>query len=413
MTTTTLVADMLPGGSVSDGSGLPGLAGEAEAAGLPGPECIAHPSTTDEVARLLAWATAEGIGVVPVSSGARVRFGATRPEWSEARWIALSTDRLSGVEIYEAADLTITAGAGTPMATIDAELRRAGQWLPFDPPLVLQRSLGGLVADGASGPMWMGYGELRNHVLGMTVVTGDGRVLRLGGRVVKNVAGFDLVKPMTGSRGTLAVITSACLRTFPEPVEDRLLLLRAPTVGDLLEVASAVGTAPVLPVSSVIVDGAEPGLLVRLHGAPATVDSDQRTLETHVGRAFDVPSAAEASAMIEDARDRGAALPVSLEVSVLPSNLAPAWAATSAAGAVDTVVDTYGGRLRAGFRTPDATDLAGLTRAVEAVGGVVRVVRGRGAPTSASSALSPAEVRLTEGLFHAFDPEGVFWPTRP
>src|SRR5680860_1056589 len=104
----------------------------------------------------------------------------------------LSTARMSGVEIYEPADLTLTAGAGTPLRELAEALAPHDQWLPFDPPDADGRTLGGLVAAGLSGPLAAGYGPLRNHVLGATVVCGDGRVLRLGGRVVKNVAGFDL-----------------------------------------------------------------------------------------------------------------------------------------------------------------------------------------------------------------------------
>ena len=175
------------------------------------PEAIVSPESTGEVSSVMSWASAEGVGVVPAGSGRRLG-----PRTLSGRFIVLTTDRITGIEIYEPADVTFTARAGTPVRAVDRELRVNGQWLPFDPPDILDRTLGGVVASGESGPLWMGYGEMRNHVLGMTVVTGDGRVLALGGRVVKNVAGFDLLKPMVGCVGRLAVITSVCMRAFPE-----------------------------------------------------------------------------------------------------------------------------------------------------------------------------------------------------
>ncbi len=411
MTTATALADMLPDGAVSDHGHLPGLTSAIEASGLSEPACVAHPTSTADVARVLAWASGVGVGVLPVGSASRVMLRSTPPEEADGRWIALSVDRLSGIDIYEAADLTLTAGAGTPMRALDAALREEGQWVPCDPPFVFERSLGGLVAEGASGPLWTGYGELRNHVLGLTAVTGDGRVLRLGGRVVKNVAGFDLLKPMTGSRGSLAVITSVCLRAFPEPGEDRLLRVGATDVAELLGVALAVGTAPVLPMSSVVVDGPEAALLVRLHGAPRTVDADQGTLEDHLGLSFERLPGSVARAKASDARDRAARLPLSIEVSVRPSRLPALWRTIRGHGVGEAMIDAYAGRVRLGFDGLDASGVRELTSAVEEVGGALRVARGRSGP-NVGTELPTAEARLTAGIRSAFDPAGVFWPAR-
>jgi len=137
--------------------------------------------STEEVADTLRWAAANDIGVLPVGSAAR-----TAPPRRDGRFVVLSTDRLTGMEIYEPADVTLTAKGGTPLEEISDALRAHRQWLPFDPPGAAGRTLAGLVATGESGPVATGYGELRNHVLGATVVCGDGRVLRLGGRVVKD-----------------------------------------------------------------------------------------------------------------------------------------------------------------------------------------------------------------------------------
>jgi FAD/FMN-containing dehydrogenase len=258
----------------------------------------------------------------------------------------------------------------------------------------------------------------------MTVVTGDGRILRLGGRVVKNVAGFDLLKPMVGSRGRLAVITSVCVRAFPVPAEDRLLVLRAAGPRELCDVARAVGTAPVLPVSSVLVASARAldggaALLVRLHGALPTVEADQRTLERHCGVTFERP--ADPSALLAEARDAASTGP-SLVISVLPSRLPEALAAIAGAlgngsGSVELAADTYMGRIRAALTPADATAASSLRTAVERLGGslsvhVARNGAGVGGQAPAGSAPAGAEADLVAGLVRAFDPSGVFWPCR-
>jgi glycolate oxidase FAD binding subunit len=431
----TSLTDVLPAEAIARDTGAtgpwPGLA----------PEAVVHPETTEEVAAAVAWAAAEGLGVLPVASGRRLD---ARPP--ERPYLLLRTDRLTGIEIYEPADLTLTAKAGTPLADLRTWLDAHRQWLPFDPPRVDERSLGGLVASGESGPMWMGYGELRNHVLGMTVVTGDGRTLRLGGRVVKNVAGFDLLKPMVGSRGRLAAITSVCVRTFPVPAEDRLLVLRAQRAAELCEAARAVGTAPVLPVSCVLMAparalGAGATLLVRLHGSPPTVDADQRTLERHCGVTFERPVETDAIQAIQvEARDLASEGPV-LVVATLPSHLPEALAAVAAvtevegaaAGEVELVADTYLGCIRVAAQAIDRSAVDALRREVERLGGSLTVHSGspvgsvgrsaRSAADGASDTVgldglrlasfsTSAQRELVAGLERVFDPGGVLWPCR-
>ena len=376
------------------------------------PMSVLAPVSADEIAEIMKWASREAVGVLPFCGGSRLpAVPADHP------YVAVSTNRLSGVEIYEAADLTVTAGAGTPFATIDRVLRENRQWAPFNPPRVEDRSLGGLVALGESGSLWVGYGELRNHVLGMTVVTGDGRVLRLGGRVVKNVAGYDLIKPMVGSAGTLAVMTSVCLRAYPEPAVELVLVLTAPSIADLAEAAQRVTTAPVMPASIVLVDGTSElagsaGLVLRLHGEPSTVAADRATLETHVGQLFEEVSTL--GTLIPAIRDRGADAPCCIEVSASPSRLVDLLGAVSLLDPVGILVDVYAGRARIGLAGTDPEALGRATLQVEALGGAIRVIRAEGPHGSVGlgSDLSPDEEDLTDRLGTAFDPAGVMWPAR-
>jgi glycolate dehydrogenase FAD-binding subunit len=416
------------------------------APGVPGgighrPEAVVAPASADEVAAVMRWAGAEGVGVLPMYSGER-----TAPVREGRPYVLLATGRLSGIEVYEAADLTVTAGAGTPLSEIDHVLGEHRQWAPFDPPHVGRRSLGGLVASGESGPLRTGYGDLRNHVLGVTIVTGDARTLRLGGRVVKNVAGFDLLKPVTGSRGTLGVVTSVCLRAVPQPTVDLVLVKTAPAPTSLVGVAQRVATAPVVPASTVIVDssdrlGGDAALVVRLHGARATVEADRAAIEAHLGVIFEEVS--DPRELLIEVSDRGATGSVVIEASARPSALAEMLSALESLSPSALMIDSYGARGRASLASLDGEAVARATRSIEESGGALRVastgagagrdvsvldasVRNASVPrpwavkdsvvadsaTRLGSSPTAAVVDLISRLEAAFDPQGVLWPAR-
>lgn len=416
------LADALPPEALGDAAEAPGLAGSVDA--------LVRPGDPDEVSHALAWARAEGTAVVPVGTGRHVPRVV-----APSRCAVLSTERMSGVTIYEPADLTLTALAGTPLSALRDELAPHAQWLPFDPPDVEARTLGGLVASGLSGPLATGYGALRNHVLGATVVFGDGRRLRLGGRVVKNVAGFDLLRPVVGSLGGLCVITEICVRLFPEPKVDRLLITRADTPSALVSAAREVARAPVVPASSVLVSGVDglgggAALLVRLHGARPTVDADQRTFERVIGRPVEVVDE-HVAVMTRVVRDHpagdgsgtgaadGAVGGDGAELGIGNAS-APAdrlgdllSALDSTLGRVPFSCDAYSSNVRFGFEAAQVPALAPLRRALEALGGSLGVERapGGGAPDlgDAVSTPSPGEAKLAARVRAVFDPTGVFW----
>jgi glycolate oxidase FAD binding subunit len=405
VSTQSALEDVLPAGAVTgpDASASYGRLAD-------GAEAVVHPRSTEEVVEVVRWAAAHEVGILAVGSGARAR-----PPRRDGRYVVLTTDRLSGIEIYEPADVTLTAKAGTSLPEIERALGAHGQWLPFDPPDVSQRTLGGLVAAGESGPVATGYGELRSHVLGATVVCGDGRVLRLGGRVVKNVAGFDLLRPMVGSRGRLGVITSVCLRAFPVPAEDRVLALRAGEVGELADAARAVRTAPILPASAAVWSrggSAEAVLLVRLHGGAATVDADQMTLARQAGVDFERVS--DGRRLLDEVRDGAGSGPTTVHVALLPARVFDGLAAARRRlAACDVFADAYGGAARVAVDSPSPSELAALRGEIEALGGTM-VVEGPAAvdPADISSRPSEAELELAGRLENVFDPPGVFWPCR-
>ena len=149
--------------------------------------------------------------------------------------VALDVSGLSGIIEYEPGEFTFTALAGTPIAEIAAALAEHGQFLPFDPPLVeAGATLGGTVAAGLSGPGRYRYGGVRDFILGVRYVDGAGEVVRTGGKVVKNAAGFDISKLMVGSLGALGVLVELSFKVFPKPEAYATLRVPHPTLDDAL-----------------------------------------------------------------------------------------------------------------------------------------------------------------------------------
>ncbi len=154
----------------------------------------------------------------------------TKPRLSAVDAVKISTSRLSGMVEYEPSEFTFTALAGTPVREIAAILAASGQYLPFDPMLVAAgATLGGTVASGVSGPGRFRFGGLRDFILAVQFVDGAGRLLRMGGKVVKNAAGFDLPKFFVGSLGRFGVLAEMTFKVFPRHPSRLTLMLEAET----------------------------------------------------------------------------------------------------------------------------------------------------------------------------------------
>jgi glycolate oxidase FAD binding subunit len=178
----------------------------------------------------------------------------------------LVTNGHRGVLRYDPAELVITARAGTPLAEIEALLARHGQRLPFEPPAFgAAATIGGAIAAGLAGPARAARGPVRDYVLGVTLLTGDGRILRFGGEVMKNVAGYDVSRLLAGSLGILGVLLEVSLKVLPVPAGSLTVRRRldAPAAIELLASATQRG----LPVSASF--WCEGELQVRLEGSAA------------------------------------------------------------------------------------------------------------------------------------------------
>lgn len=201
-----------------------------------------------------------------------IRGASTKGGYRAAETNAATLDLrgLSGILEYEPEEFTFTALAGTPLREIEETLRKNGQYLPCDPPLVdAGATLGGTIASGLNGPGRLRYGGLRDFILGVKLVDGEGRVLQGGGKVVKNAAGFDLPKLMTGSSGRIGAIVAATFKVFPRPREWRTLRVPCSGPDDALE--TLLGFSQ-LPLDLEAMDLEPPATLVlRLSGEGASL----------------------------------------------------------------------------------------------------------------------------------------------
>ena len=174
---------------------------------------VRRPASVAELCDLVKEAVGSGRGIYPV--GGRTMLDVGLPPLKPG--FAVETTALNQVIDYPARDMTVTVQAGITVAKLQETLAAEGQWLPIDVPQPERATLGGAVALNVSGPRRFGYGTLRDYVIGISFMTDDGQEVKAGGRVVKNVAGYDLMKVQIGAVGTLGVVTQLTLKVKPKP----------------------------------------------------------------------------------------------------------------------------------------------------------------------------------------------------
>ncbi|MBI4608982.1 MAG: FAD-binding oxidoreductase [Candidatus Rokubacteria bacterium] len=186
------------------------------------PDAAVFPGSIEEISAILALASEAEVPVTPWGGGTKMAIGSPPTRVG----LVLGLKRLGRLIEHEPGDLTATVQAGMSLGAFQAEVGRRGQWLSLDPGFAEQATLGGILATNASGPRRHLYGTARDLLIGVTVVAADGSVVRGGGKVVKNVAGYDLPKLYIGSFGTLGVIVEATFKLRPLPDVDRCFLAR-------------------------------------------------------------------------------------------------------------------------------------------------------------------------------------------
>ncbi|MGB7443037.1 MAG: FAD-binding oxidoreductase [Coleofasciculaceae cyanobacterium] len=177
------------------------------------PSTIVYPSTVEDLARLMNYAHHQGWSVLPCGSGSKLGWGGV----GKSVELVISTERLNRVIDHAVGDLSVTVEAGVKFSDLQEILLKTGQFLPLEPAYPQEATLGGIIATADSGSLRQRYGGVRDMLLGISFVRSDGQIAKAGGRVVKNVAGYDLMKLFTGSYGTLGIITQVTLRVYPVP----------------------------------------------------------------------------------------------------------------------------------------------------------------------------------------------------
>ena len=177
------------------------------------PAAAVRPGSSEEIAEIVKFALSEKLALV--ASGARTKLSMGMPPRQYD--IAIDMARLARVIAFDPNDLTLGAESGISLREIASLLAEHNQWLPLWRPLRNQATIGGTIASGVDGPLRQFYGTARDYVLGIEFVTGEGACAKSGGRVVKNVSGYDIHKVMIGALGTLGIVTKVNFRTFPVP----------------------------------------------------------------------------------------------------------------------------------------------------------------------------------------------------
>ena len=338
---------------------------------------------------------------------------------------SLSTRALSGVTLYRPAELIISARAGTPLAEIEAILAEKGQQLIAESPYLngvfgtlAQPSIGGVVAANLSGPRRITWGATRDHVMGLRFINGAGEVIRSGGRVLKNVTGLDLCKLLSGSYGTLGVITEVTLKVLPKPETSATLLIETPDLAGAIAALSAglgspfgVSAAAALPqrdrvVAALRLEDFAASVAYRMEKLRVVLDSfgTQRVIEDAEGRAFwrGVREVEPLQAMPGEAIWR---------VSVRPS-AGPRIAAAADAIGGRAMLD-WGGGLVWIAAAPSIPNHAAISAAAEAEAGAAMLFRAP-EPLRLAVPVLPEEpaplAKISARVKEALDPGGLFNP---
>ena len=391
----------LGAGSVREGTPADAIGGHVPAA-------VVTPADEAAVAAACRLAHREGLALV-------VRGGGTRQGWGRPPRrcdAVLDTALLRGVVEHAPGDLVCTVRAGTTLAELGDVLAAAHghrQRLPLDPPQPAEQTLGGAVATAAAGPLRVRYGTARDLVIGARFVLADGTVGHSGGKVVKNVAGYDVTRLLVGSLGTLAVITEVTVRLHPVPPASRTLLVERASAARLAGLGDLLRTAPVV---LGIADICWPEAICRLRveGAEEAVDDQAACLaELTGGRPLDDAEAAELDASVAARPWRGTGAIAGIAV---PRTRVAGLLEAASAFATEIVVRAPLGVAEA--RLPERPELVTqLREAVERLGGHLVLHRGGAALAGVAwPAAAGPEVALMRSLKRALDPEGVLAPGR-
>jgi glycolate oxidase FAD binding subunit len=396
------------------------------------------PRDAKDVEDAVQWALAQSKALEIVGGGSKRAIG--RPAQTD---LTLDLSGLSGVTLYEPEELVLSARAGTPLAEVEALIAAKDQMLAFDPmdygPLLGgpsgRATIGGVLAANLSGPRRLKAGAARDHFLGFSAVSGRGEIFKSGGRVVKNVTGYDLCKVMAGSWGTLAALAEVTIKVLPRPeTEETVTVLGLDDRTAVMALSAAMGSAAEVSGAAHLpgkvaqqalagADGTRAVTALRLEGVPASIAHRRRVLEA-VLKPFGTIAVLEAQqsrALWLKVRDvtpfasGGTADTPVWRISTAPAKGAELGGMIAGAADAALLYDWAGGLVWAALPASDDAGASLVRRAVAACGGHATLIR---APTAVRAAVAvfepqePALAALTKRVKESFDPNGVLNPGR-
>ncbi|AFZ34997.1 FAD linked oxidase domain protein [Stanieria cyanosphaera PCC 7437] len=236
---------------------------------------LAFPSTVETLSEIVKQAQRQQWRILICGNGSKLDWGGLVTEID----LVISTQKCNPVIDHAVGDLTVTVAAGVKLTELQDKLALTGQFLPIDPAFPQQATIGGIVATADTGSWRQRYGGVRDLVLGLSIIRADGKIAKAGGRVVKNVAGYDLMKLFTGSYGTLGIISQVTLRTFPLPEASQTMVLRG-EVDRLTQAAQTLRSSSLTPTKADLISSSamnrlgiakEMGLIVRFQTINASI----------------------------------------------------------------------------------------------------------------------------------------------
>ena len=376
---------------------------------------VLRPPDVDAVREIVRSATHAGKTIVATGLGAHLDVGAP-PRRVD---VLLDLSALDRVVDHEAADMTVTVQAGSSLARLDAALAAAGQWFPIDPPALERTTVGGLVAANLSGPLRASRGTVRDLLLGLRTVDATGTLVSGGGKVVKNVAGYDLPKLHVGALGTLGVVVEATFKVQPRPECEAAAVFATATHADAASIALAVRDRfdPLWLEAGTLDDGV--GTAIGVAGIAPEIAAARETLDAIAcERNVELRWIDDGARLRRTLADFPLRQPATvLRTSVLPTEVGLTMTRLrELAGGVPVLAHVSNGVVRA--RIADATSVARvvteLRREVAQRGGFVVVER---ASAEVKAGLDvwgdPGEgLALMRRVKEAFDPHGTFAPGR-
>jgi len=352
--------------------------------------------------------------IAGASGGLAIRGGGTRAVGRPVQGTVLSTAALRGISLYEPGALTLVAAAGTPLAEVEAALAAEGQRLPFEPMdhrgllgTQGEPTIGGVAAANVSGPRRVQAGAARDSMIGLRMIDGTGEVIRNGGRVMKNVTGYDLVKLMAGSRGTLGVLSEVAFKLLPRPETEATLVMAesTPEVA-VTAMAAALGSPQEVNGAARLPDGR---VALRLEGFEMSVTARAQALMRRLARHGDWATlgAEESAALWSAVRDVAPFHGQSGDVWRVDTRPSSAPGIVARAGG-DALMDWGGGLIW--ICLPEGTDLRARLGPFE---GHATLIRASAATRRAIAPFHPEEPRiaaLSQALRARFDPRGILNP---